>query len=85
LDHVSGDTRFGILGPLAAVVSGRDVTPRAAHERSLLALLLTAPGRVLSVGEIVFALWGAASPRQAERGRFRSMSRACGGRWATPR
>jgi DNA-binding SARP family transcriptional activator/WD40 repeat protein len=63
----SGDRRFSVLGPLSATVDGRDVTPRAAHERSVLALLLTAPGRVFSTPEIVMALWGDEPPRSAEQ------------------
>jgi DNA-binding SARP family transcriptional activator len=66
MDH-AGDARFALLGPLAVTVAGRDVTPRAPHERSLLAFLLTAPGRVVSVAEIVSALWGEDPPRRAEQ------------------
>ena len=66
MDH-AGDTRFAVLGPLVVTVAGRDVTPRAPHERSLLAFLLTAPDRVVSVAEIVSALWGEDPPRRAEQ------------------
>ncbi len=66
MDHAA-DTRFAVLGPLAVTVAGRDVTPRAPHERSLLAFLLTARGRVVSIAEIVSALWGEDPPRRAEQ------------------
>jgi DNA-binding SARP family transcriptional activator len=66
MDH-AGETRFAVLGPLMVTIAGRDVTPRAPHERSLLAFLLTTPGRVVSVAEIVSALWAEDPPRRAEQ------------------
>jgi len=56
---------FGVLGPLEVRgATGRlDVPGR--QERALLALLLTAPGRVLSVSAIVDGLWADQPPAGA--------------------
>jgi len=58
---------FGVLGPLEVREGGRLLDLRGPQERALLALLLTAPGRVLSVSAIVAGMWGDVPPGGAER------------------
>ncbi len=50
---------FRLLGPLEIGLGDRPVTVTAPQERALLALLLTAPGRVWPVAEIVAGSEGA--------------------------
>lgn len=59
--------RFGVLGPLEVRRGEVLLDVRGPQERALLALLLTAPGRVFSVTEIVDGLWGDQAPTQADR------------------
>ena len=58
---------FGLLGPLEVRRGDVLIDVRGPQERGLLALLLTAPRRVFSVGEIVDGLWGEQAPAQADR------------------
>lgn len=57
---------FGVLGPLQVVVDGRELTIPSAKQRTLLAALLLARGRVVSVAALVDAVWGPAPPATAE-------------------
>ncbi|MEU0527855.1 BTAD domain-containing putative transcriptional regulator [Streptomyces niveus] len=55
--------RFGVLGPLAVWTADGDPVPiPGAKVRALLAHLLVSPGRAVSVGRLVDALWGEALP-----------------------
>ncbi len=54
-----------MLGPVEAVVEGRVVPLPAAKQRAVLALLLLARGRVVSIDELVDGLWGDAAPDTA--------------------
>lgn len=55
--------RFGVLGPLAVWTADGDPVPiPGAKVRALLAHLLVAPGRAVSVGRLVDGLWGSALP-----------------------
>ena len=57
---------FDVLGPLEVWVGTSRLEIRGPQERAVLALLLTAPGRVFSIGEIVAGLWGERPPGGAE-------------------
>ncbi len=57
---------FRILGPLEVVDGERTLPLGARTRRALLAVLLLRRGQVVSVDEIVEALWGAEPPRTAE-------------------
>lgn len=56
-----------LLGPLELARSGRAVEVGGAQRRALLAVLALAPNRVVSVEEIVDALWGDNPPPSATR------------------
>jgi len=53
---------FRLLGPFELVVEGRLVTPKAAKQRALLALLLLNANRPLSAARLVDDLWGERPP-----------------------
>jgi DNA-binding SARP family transcriptional activator/WD40 repeat protein len=57
---------FGVLGPLEVRLGARLLEVSGPQERALLALLLTAPGRVFSVSAIVAGIWGDTPPGHAE-------------------
>src|SRR5689334_12577407 len=57
--------RYRILGPLSVTVDGRDVAITAGRDRVVLAMLLLHPGRVLGVGVLAEAVWGADPPATA--------------------
>ncbi|SNY04627.1 AfsR/SARP family transcriptional regulator [Paractinoplanes atraurantiacus] len=57
--------RYRILGPLSVTVDGHDVTVTAGRDRIVLAMLLLHPGRVLGVGVLAEAVWGADPPATA--------------------
>lgn len=63
---MTGRLSFGVLGPLQVVVDGIELTIPSAKQRALLAALLLARGRVMSVTALVDALWGPAPPATAE-------------------
>jgi DNA-binding SARP family transcriptional activator len=56
-----------VLGPLEIRLAGRRVPVRTPQERALLALLVSSPGRVFSVTEIVSGLWGEQPPPRADK------------------
>ena len=58
--------RFNVLGPFEARYDGRPVAVTGVA-RGVLAVLTANPGRVVSVGAIIAALWGTESPAGAER------------------
>ncbi|MFI7431032.1 BTAD domain-containing putative transcriptional regulator [Micromonospora sp. NPDC049836] len=55
--------RFGILGPLR--VGGGETTVTAGRDRTVLALLLLRPGRVVPVEELIDAVWEERPPATA--------------------
>lgn len=57
---------FRLLGPLEVLSAGEPVDLGGARPRRLLARLLLTPGRVLSVGRLIDALWDEAPPASAE-------------------
>ncbi|AUG78211.1 transcriptional regulator [Kitasatospora sp. MMS16-BH015] len=56
---------FGILGPLSAAVDGRRIGVGGPRQRTILALLLLRPGRVVSVDAMVEAVWQGDPPATA--------------------
>jgi DNA-binding SARP family transcriptional activator/WD40 repeat protein len=56
---------FGVLGPLEVRADGDALAIRGAKERLLLALLLSRANSVVSVGDIIEALWETGPPRSA--------------------
>jgi WD40 repeat protein/DNA-binding SARP family transcriptional activator len=59
--------RYAILGPLEVSDGDRVVTVGGRKERILLAVLLACRGSVVTAGDLIDALWGAAAPRSARR------------------
>jgi DNA-binding SARP family transcriptional activator len=59
--------RFGVLGPLEVIAESGPVPLGGQKQRVLLALLLTRPGRVVSVDALVQGLWADAPPRSAAK------------------
>jgi DNA-binding SARP family transcriptional activator len=55
-----------ILGPLSAYLSDQSVTPTAAKQRQILALLALNSGRMVTVSTLVEELWGDDPPRSAD-------------------
>ncbi|HZI98775.1 MAG TPA: BTAD domain-containing putative transcriptional regulator, partial [Actinomycetales bacterium] len=62
-----GATTFRVLGPLEVRDGTNLLDVHGPQERALLALLLTAPGRVFSVRAIVTGMWGDDPPGGAEK------------------
>ncbi len=56
---------FRILGPLLVLDDGHSVEIRGAKERAVLAILLLSPGQVVSVDQLIDALWDAEPPATA--------------------
>jgi DNA-binding SARP family transcriptional activator len=54
-----------VLGPLAVYLGHRAVTPSAAKQRQILALLVLNAGRVVTVATLAEELWGDSPPRCA--------------------
>jgi WD40 repeat protein/DNA-binding SARP family transcriptional activator len=59
--------RFGVLGPLEVIARDGPVRLGGQKQRILLALLLTRPGRVVSIDALVQGLWADAPPRSADK------------------
>ena len=59
--------RFGVLGPLEVIEESGPVPLGGQKQRVLLALLLTRPGRVVSVDALVQGLWADDPPRSADK------------------
>src|SRR5215211_6799875 len=58
---------FHILGPLEALVEGRDVAPAGSKRRALLALLLLHVNETLTTDRLVDQLWGDHPPATAAK------------------
>jgi DNA-binding SARP family transcriptional activator len=54
-----------LLGPLSASLGTRTITPNAAKQRKVLALLAVNAGRVVTVSALIEELWGDRPPRSA--------------------
>jgi DNA-binding SARP family transcriptional activator/tetratricopeptide (TPR) repeat protein len=63
--------RFAILGPLRIGDASRDAGVTGGRDRIVLAMLLLHPGRIVSIGRLVNALWEDAPPATA-RGQLQS-------------
>ena len=59
------DTDFRLLGPVGIWHAGRLLGPSAAQQRSVLAMLLLAPGRVVPLDRLVMAVWDQCPPKSA--------------------
>ena len=57
---------FRLLGPLAVVDDGRDLAPRRAQQRMVLAILLMRRNAVVPVDDLLDALWGDDPPETAQ-------------------
>ncbi|WP_143676119.1 AfsR/SARP family transcriptional regulator, partial [Streptomyces milbemycinicus] len=58
-------TEFRLLGPVGIWLGEQGLGPTAAQQRSVLAMLLLEPGRVVSVDRLVMAVWGEDPPGSA--------------------
>ncbi|TDB78440.1 BTAD domain-containing putative transcriptional regulator [Micromonospora sp. KC723] len=56
---------FRVLGPVGAWRDGQQLRPTNAQQRTILAMLLLAPGHVVPLGQMVTALWGDGPPASA--------------------
>jgi SARP family transcriptional regulator, regulator of embCAB operon len=54
-----------LLGPLSASLGARTVTPNAAKQREILALLALNAGRIVTVSTVIEELWGDHPPRSS--------------------
>ena len=57
---------FGVLGPLEVLRGTDSLTPSAAKQRALLALLLLNANTVVSSDRLIDELWGADAPATAQ-------------------
>lgn len=55
-----------VLGPFMAYLGGRDVTPSAAKQRQILALLALNAGQVVTASTLAEELWADCPPRRAD-------------------
>src|SRR5215472_13952688 len=63
MNSESGRLGIWLLGPLSACLNERPVTPSAAKQRQVLALLALNSGRVVTVPTLLEELWGDHPPR----------------------
>jgi DNA-binding SARP family transcriptional activator len=56
---------FRLLGPLTAIVDGRELDVGSPRERTLLAALVLERGRIVPIARLVDAIWGEAPPTSA--------------------
>ncbi|GAA4960214.1 DNA-binding SARP family transcriptional activator [Nonomuraea thailandensis] len=59
------ELRFSVLGPVRAWRGDVEVDVGSPQQRLVLAVLLTAGGRVVSQDQLLDAVWGLARPRSA--------------------
>ena len=72
-----------MLGPLAVIVDGLDVTPRRAQQRVVLAMLLVRRNAIVADDDLVEALWGDDPPESAAtavQGHISALRKALGPR-----
>lgn len=62
MPELTGQTWFGLLGPLVVMRDGKEITIGADQERVLLAVLLVHANQVVSVDELIDWLWPDGSP-----------------------
>jgi SARP family transcriptional regulator, regulator of embCAB operon len=63
---VSGATVFRLLGPVTVSQDGREVTLDGMKQRTMLAALLMARGRLVFDSQIIWLLWGHAVPKTVD-------------------
>ncbi|MFC3992206.1 AfsR/SARP family transcriptional regulator [Actinoplanes siamensis] len=63
--------RYRILGPLSVTEAGHAVAVTAGRDRTVLAMLLVNPNRIVGAGELIEAMWDGAPPATA-RGQLQS-------------
>jgi DNA-binding SARP family transcriptional activator/tetratricopeptide (TPR) repeat protein len=56
---------FRVLGPVGVWCDSRQPHPTTAQQRTILAVLLLTPAKVVSLGQLLFALWGDDPPASA--------------------
>jgi SARP family transcriptional regulator, regulator of embCAB operon len=61
----SAQISIQLLGPLSASLGIRTVTPNAAKQREVLALLALNAGRIVTVSTLIEELWGDRPPRSS--------------------
>jgi SARP family transcriptional regulator, regulator of embCAB operon len=61
----SAQISIQLLGPLSAALGTRTITPNAAKQREILALLALNAGRVVTVSTLIEELWGDRPPRSS--------------------
>jgi DNA-binding SARP family transcriptional activator len=61
------NVEFRILGPVEALVEERPLPLGSRKQRMLLAALLLRPNEILSVDQLIDALWGDATPKRAAK------------------
>jgi DNA-binding SARP family transcriptional activator len=61
------DVEFRILGPVEALLDERQLPLGSRKQRMLLAALLLRPNEVVSVDQLIDALWGEAVPKRAAK------------------
>ncbi|TDC44138.1 BTAD domain-containing putative transcriptional regulator [Micromonospora sp. KC213] len=59
------DVEFRVLGPVGVWRDGQRLCPTNAQQRTILAMLLLAPGHVVTLNQLVTALWGDDPPASA--------------------
>jgi DNA-binding winged helix-turn-helix (wHTH) protein len=59
--------RCRVLGPVELAVGDRPVPPASRHQRTILAVLLAAPGMAASTDRLIDALWPDAAPSGARK------------------
>jgi DNA-binding SARP family transcriptional activator len=59
------NVEFRILGPLEALLDERPLPLGSRKQRILLAALLLRPNEVVSVDQLIDALWGETAPKRA--------------------
>src|SRR5882672_9104709 len=67
--------RFVVLGPVCVRAGGGETALPASRERTLLAVLLLEPNRVVPVDQLVDAVWGEDPPTTARAQLHTSVSR----------
>ena len=63
MDSAARQISIRLLGPMSATLNNKSVTPSAAKQRQILALLALNAGRLVTVSTLVEELWGDYPPR----------------------
>jgi DNA-binding SARP family transcriptional activator len=63
--YVAESAQYSLLGPVRAHHRGRELDPGPPQQSAVLALLLLAQGRLVTLEQLVWSMWGAAAPPAA--------------------